>query len=273
MTKSLRILVVADVHHNPVDGPPKLCSQGLRLLEPVISQAMSGEYDLLVDLGDRIDERGADEDIGLAQEIAAVFMQARVPRVHLMGNHDSYFLAAERWSDILQSPVGSRIMEIGGYRLIFFCPNVNNQRGLHDYSLAPFELEWLADALRTELPTVIFSHVPLLAGPLFGNYYFEGKRGRAEFLNAADARALIANSNTILAMAGHVHWNTWHSVDGVHYVTVQSLTESFTTHPLPAGAHTVVELGEDIAIGVRGLDPMQLRLQPRSRAHHWLKRP
>ncbi len=269
MAKPLRILLVSDIHHNPVDGPPKLCSHGRALLEPVISQTLSGEYDLLVDLGDRIDDRGAEHDIVLAGEVAALFKRSLAPRVHLMGNHDSYFLSAEAWSDILQEQVASRTMDVGGYRLIFFCPNVNNQRGLHDYNLASFELEWLEAALQTDLPTVIFSHVPLLAGPLFGNYYFEGKRGRAEYLNAADARAMIAGSNTILAVAGHVHWNTWHSVDGVHYVTVQSLTESFTTHPFPAGAFTVLEIGEDIDIDVRGLDPMKLRLPLRKGDRRW----
>lgn len=272
MAKSLRILVVSDIHHRSVDAPPKLCSRGLQLLEPVISQTISGEFDLLVDLGDRIEDLGPEEDIGLAKDIAALFVRARVPRVHLMGNHDSYFLTAEHWSKLLETEIGSKVMEIGGYRLIFFCPDVNNQRGRHDYNLAPSELEWLSGALQSPLPTMIFSHVPLLAGPLFGNYYFEGKRGRAEFLNAADARTMISDSNAILSLSGHVHWNTWHCVDGIHYVTLQSLTESFTTHPLPAGAYTVLEIGEDISIDVGGLDRMQLSLRPRRSQRQWLKR-
>ena len=78
MTKSLRILIVSDVHHRPVDAPPKLCSQGLQLLDPVISQTMSGEYDLLLDLGDRIEDLGPEEDIGSAKDIAAVFKTTTV---------------------------------------------------------------------------------------------------------------------------------------------------------------------------------------------------
>ena len=65
---------------------------------------------------------------------------------------------------------------------------------------------------------------------------------------------MIANSNAILSLSGHVHWNTWHSVDRVRYATLQSLTESCTTHPLAAGAYTILELGEDISIEVGGLD-------------------
>ncbi len=273
MQKPLRILIVADVHHRPVDAPPKLCSHGLGLLEPVISQTMSREYDLLIDLGDRIEDLGPEEDLHLAKDIAGLFKQARVPRAHLMGNHDSYFVTAGQWSDILEVEIGSRVLEIGGYRLVLFCPDVNNERGRYDYSLKPAELEWLSGALQSPLPTVIFSHVPLLAGPLFGNYYFEGKRGRAEFLNAADARAMVSDSNAVLSVSGHVHWNTWHSVDGVHYVTLQSLTESFTTHPHPSGAYTILELGEDVSINVGGLDRMQLRLKPRKSQRQWLKRP
>jgi hypothetical protein len=173
---------------------------------------------------------------------------------------------------LCEGPIGHVARVFADGKLIFFCPDVNNQRGRHDYNLAPSELEWLSGALQSPLPTMIFSHVPLLAGPLFGNYYFEGKRGRAEFLNAADARTMISDSNAILSLSGHVHWNTWHCVDGIHYVTLQSLTESFTTHPLPAGAYTVLEIGEDISIDVGGLDRMQLSLRPRRSQRQWLKR-
>ena len=269
MDESLRLLLVSDTHHNPVDAPPKLCSQGLPLLERVIAESRSAPYDLLIDLGDRIDERNPADDVALARDVAKAFARAGCERVHLMGNHDSYFLDTGRWSDILGVPVGSRLLDLKGYRLVFFCPNVNNERGRFDYNLAETELAWLRHALQTELRTVVFSHVPLLAGPLFGNFYFEGKRGRAEFLNAGLARELLAGSNAVLAIAGHVHWNTWHSVDGVHYVTIHSLTESFTTHPSPTGAHAILEIGDDIGIDVRGLDPMQLRLPIRSAGQKW----
>jgi len=268
MAEPLRLLIVSDVHHRDADAPPKLCSHGLRLLEPIIAQAEG--FDLLVDLGDRIEERGLQEDMGLARDVAGLFRQATIPRIHLMGNHDSYFLNADHWSDILQAEVGSRMLEIGGYRLIFFCPEVNNHRGKYDYQLAPLELEWLAESLQSPLPIVIFSHVPLMTGPLFANFYFHRREGRAAFTNGAEARALISQSNAILSVSGHVHWNTWNNIDGVHYVTLQSLTESFTTYPSPAAAYTVMELGDDISIDVKGLDPMQLRLPKRVGQRRWL---
>ena len=272
MKQPLRVLIVTDIHHNPMDAPPKLCSQGLPLLERVIEESRCGDYDLLIDLGDRIDERNPSDDIALARQVSQAFSRAGCTRAHLMGNHDSYFLGQAEWSQILNAPVASRFIEVKGCRLIFFCPDVNNQRGRFDYSLAPHEIKWLRDALQTELRTVVFSHVPLLAGPLFGNFYFEGKRGRAEYLNASEARSLLSASHAVLAIAGHVHWNSWHSVDGVHYVTLHSLTESFTTHPSPSGAYTVLEIGEDISVEVRGLDPMRLQLPARLPRGLWRRR-
>lgn len=269
MGESLKLLVVTDTHFNPVDAPPKLCSQGLELLERVIEESRTCRYDLLIDAGDRINERDPQEDDALARQVAQAFERAGCDRIHLMGNHDSYFLSQSSWSDILGVPTTSRIVEIKGFRLVFFCPDVDNERGRHDYCLTSAELAWLEEALATSRLTLVFSHVPLLAGPLFGNYYFEGKPGRAEFINASAARDLLTASNAILAVGGHVHWNTWHSYEGVHYVTVQSLTESFTTHPAATGAYTILEIDDDrISIDVRGLDPMMLSLpirKPRSR--------
>jgi hypothetical protein len=71
-----------------------------------------------------------------------------------------------------------------------------------------------------------------------GNYYFERyAAGAGGYRNARKARELLADCPTaVLAVAGHVHWNSWHCIDGIHHLTAQSLTETFTTYPEPAGA-------------------------------------
>ena len=48
----------------------------------------------------------------------------------------------------------------------------------------------------------------------------------------------------VVWLAGHVHWNTVTLVDGIPHVTLQSLTETFTTHPEPAAAWGLLELGD-----------------------------
>lgn len=78
-----------------------------------------------------------------------------------------------------------------------------------------------------------------MAGKMEKHFYFENKPGRCEFANAVDARRIIEQTgNVTLVVSGHVHWNSWTACNGVHYITVQSLTESFTTGGQPAGAYS-----------------------------------
>lgn len=105
-----------------------------------------------------------------------------------------------------------------------------------------------------------------------GNYYFEHRpHGRAGYENAALARAIIEHSgNVALAVAGHVHWNSGHTIDGAHYLTIQSLTETFTTHPHPAAAWAEMDIGDDIEVRVHGRDPARMTLPVHRKGAHWL---
>jgi hypothetical protein len=52
-------------------------------------------------------------------------------------------------------------------------------------------------------------------------------------------------------------------------VTLQSLTESFTTPGRACGAFGLLEIGETIDVTVFGLDPIRLRLPLRRLGAHW----
>jgi hypothetical protein len=74
----------------------------------------------------------------------------------------------------------------------------------------------------------------------------------------------------ILCVAGHVHWNTLHTVGGIPHITIQSLTESFTTGGEAAEAWATLEFGEgEIHWQTLGRDPIKLTLQQRSLEAHW----
>lgn len=64
----------------------------------------------------------------------------------------------------------------------------------------------------------------------------------------------------VVWLAGHVPWNTVTLVDGVPHVTLQSLTETFKTHPEPAAAWGLLELGTSIAWRVHGRDPLSFSM-------------
>jgi Icc protein len=97
-----------------------------------------------------------------------------------------------------------------------------------------------------------------------GNYYFERNEARSRYPQSASARAAMSTARVpVVAIAGHVHWNTVTCVDGVHHLTQQSLTESFTTQGEPAAAWGLLELGDTVRWTVFGADPFESKLTPR----------
>jgi 3',5'-cyclic-AMP phosphodiesterase len=115
--------------------------------------------------------------------------------------------------------------------------------------------------------------VPLSGHSQLGNYYFERCPDRSTYLDDLPAirRVLEEAPCPLVCFAGHVHWNTVTVVDGIPHVTLQSLTETFTTGG-PAGCTGLLELDRELLRWrVGGLDPITLELAwPRQR-RRWLR--
>ena len=105
------------------------------------------------------------------------------------------------------------------------------------------------------------SHVPLSGHAQTGNYYFERNPGHATYAEIAEIRGVIAAAPCpVIALAGHVHWNTLTMVDGTAHLTLQSLTETFTTGE-PAASTAVIEIdGDEFRWTVGGLDRVAVTL-------------
>ncbi|MFW6234286.1 MAG: metallophosphoesterase family protein [Spirochaetota bacterium] len=268
----VRVAVIADIHHGR-DDETKLGSKALSLLDDALAAISGVNPDLLVDLGDRITDASVEEDKRLTREVAKRFIETELPRAHLLGNHDVESLDDAFIEEALASPVSHYSKNIGTWSLVFWQAAPHYRRG--NLRIPESDLGWLADELRKcSYPTVIFTHVPLDCGAMDGNYYFEkAPEGRARHYNAETARRIIIESDSVvLVVSGHAHWNRLNTVDGVHFVTVQSLTETFTTYPEPAGAWADIRLGESIHVEVRGRDPIRLVLPIRGKEAHWLTR-
>jgi Icc protein len=267
----LKIALIADVHHGP-DTPLKLGSRALVLLEEVMSRVNDTEPRLVVDLGDRITDTGLDDDHRRLDEVGAVMARSEVPRQHLLGNHDLALLSREANEEALGCQLRNLSIEIQGWHLVFW--QVDNAfKGDRGLVIDEADFEWLAGDLRaTSLPTVVFTHAPLDGGPMLGNYYFEsGAPQFAGYQNSARARGLFEASSVVVCVSGHVHWNSIRTVRGIHYITVQSLSECFTTYPRPSQAWGLLTLGRDIALSVFGNDPLTARLPLRRFDWPWLR--
>lgn len=271
-TQIVRIAAVSDIHYGPNDET-KQCARALELLESVLDGLRDYQPSLLVDFGDRIVDQDARTDRRRAAEVAALFKRAGLPRAHLLGNHDLENLSPACNEAVLQTELSHRIVNLGGWQLILWQGDVRSKRG--NLVLPDQDLDWLQNQLAlARYPAVVLTHIPLDSGSTIGNYYFEDRpQGRAEYRNTADARAMITSSDAVvMVMSGHLHCNRLSTIDGVHFVTLQSLVESYTTHPEPAATWTAVELGPSIKIDVHGNDRVKYELTPRRYGFHALRR-
>jgi 3',5'-cyclic-AMP phosphodiesterase len=265
-----RIAVVADIHHGR-DTATKRGSAALGLLDRFVDGVNAGNFDAVIDLGDRISDESAERDAALQREVANGFRRlGNKPRHHVVGNHDIAYLSEADHSVSLDAPVHTRAVTIGEHRVAFWQPDVSVglERGLHlkDGDLDALEKLLSAD----ERPTLLVTHVPLSGHAQTGNYYFERNPGHATYAENTEIRRVIANAPCpLIALAGHVHWNTLTMVDGTPHLTLQSLTETFTTGE-PAGSTAVIEIdGDEFRFVVGGLDRLAVTLPWQKAKPRW----
>lgn len=265
----LRLALVADIHHGR-DTFTKQGTAALPLLERFIDKANDGNFDAVIDLGDRISDEDPARDRELQAEVAQRFRSLKIPHHHVSGNHDHAMLEQVENDAILGRPTHSRALRIGDLRVVFWQPDVSltKERGFH---LAPGDLGSLTQLLADDdAPTLLVSHVPLSGHAQTGNHYFERNPGHSTYAEIDDIRRVIAAATCpVVALAGHVHWNTLSVVDGTPHITLQSLTETFTTGEA-AGSTAVLEIEDgSLRWTVLGRDPLALVLPWPTTRQRW----
>lgn len=274
MTEPLELLLLSDVHN----GPPfeaKAGPQALAELRMVLERLEREPAELLIDLGDRINNVSAEDDLKHMREVAAAFAGSSKDRHHLLGNHDVKLLSVQDNAQALGLPVGHRILRRSGWSLLLWSPPPYYRA---DGCLVSEEdVAWLREALDgLDGPAVLFTHVPLGGGTMRGNYYFEGAPAAGASYRELERlqEMILAHDHVKAAVAGHVHWNSLNVVDGVPFLTIQSLSELATTAPAPAGAWAKLRLEPGtVELEVYGRDPFLVRLPLREGGRHWLRRP
>jgi HAD superfamily hydrolase (TIGR01450 family) len=267
----LRLAVVTDIHH----GPTRYTKKGaaaLPLLENFRKHVSQGEFDLVADLGDRISNVDHDTDLALTRDVSDIFSEFDVPRQHLLGNHDLHYISKAENEAIFGHTLNSQSLDIKGWHLVFWQHDLS---GKFTQSAIPSQdnLDWLrSDLGSTSLPSIIFTHVPLNDAAMTGNFYFENNAAEATLRKTAEARRVIeAAGNVVLCMAGHVHWNKSDTIDGIRYLTLQSLCESFTTQGEASGAWAEIEIDALVRWQAHGGDPMRFEAPLRSSNMHWMQ--
>ena len=267
---SARIAVVADIHHGK-DSFTKKGTAALPLMAEFRRFVAEAKPDLVLDLGDRISDENRETDLGLERDVAEAFRGIEAPVMHICGNHDRDHLSVADNEAILGQSLGHATVDLGDWRVVVWRADSRIRRP-GGFVLTEADLLWLAGVLRrADRPLAIMSHVPVSGHSQAGNYYFERNPEASTYPQAERVRALLrATGVPVVWISGHVHWNTLTMVDGIPHVTLQSLTETFTTHPDPAGSFALLELSDRILWRAHGRDSFAFDLAAAEAARRWI---
>jgi manganese-dependent ADP-ribose/CDP-alcohol diphosphatase len=222
-----------------------------------------------IQLGDLIDSRSAD-----LSPILSIFNQLRMPRYHVLGNHD---FAAPR--DVLLRELGMPAAHYefayGGWRFLVLDgmeisassqPGREMLQGLREKraanafdwngAIGPEQIAWLRSALKQSSQkkerVILFCHFPLLR---------ESSRPDHLLWNHEAVRQIVEGESSAAAwFNGHDHQGGYAGHEGIHFVTFPGMVESGERN-----SYTIVDVYADrLELEGAGTAPSRtLRIVPR----------
>ena len=274
----LKIGFVTDLHFGPQafhEGKlRKLTHHAAELTRAVVRRMNDDvEPDLLVNLGDDIEDESREADLARYIECQEILRTAKAELVNVAGNHDTINLTRDDLTRIwnregLIGP-GDRPLfysfDRGGFH---FAVLHTLERKDVDVRIPQAQLEWLkGDLAKTALPTVVLMHHSASEQDLSDSFWFRGLAHLALVEERAQLRAILEESGKVrVVFNGHVHRNHLDVIRGIPYVTIQSLIENLDEDApgRPAAACAVATLDESrTTIRVLGADPARYQIEHR----------
>lgn len=260
---SLTIGFVTDLHFGPAayhDGKLRKLTHHAAELTRGVVRAMNEELrpDLLVNLGDDIEDESRDADLARYTECQEILRTAKAELVNVAGNHDVINLTRDDLARIWRhdGPLFYSF-DRGGFHLVVLH---TLERKDVDVRIPQAQLEWLAsDLARTNFPVIVLMHHSASEQDLSDSFWFKGLAHLALVKERAELRSILETSGKVrVVFNGHVHRNHLDVIAGIPYVTIQSLIENLDEDApgRAAAAHAVATITESrIVVRVRGNDP------------------
>jgi len=259
---ALRLGLITDIHLGP-DRESRLGTVAPQLLETFLEEMRQFDPAFIVDLGDRIMEVDAPTDRDHTMLVHELLGWVGVPVHHLLGNHDVAHIPKADLLGLLDLPAPYRSVGAGSYRCLFL-DSADPVIGEYGGHISDAQLAWLeADLGASRRPAIVFCHHPLDDQPIERNPLFREHPGWAMAENRLAVRRVLSRSGIVAAVVtGHAHWNHTSVVDGIPYLTIQGLVETWATGGTPAGAYGKLSVGPGprAHLVVEGRDPLEAEL-------------
>ncbi len=266
---TLKIGFVTDLHFGPRafhDGKLRKLTHHAAELTTAAVRAMNETLkpDLLVNLGDDIEDEDREADLRRYTECQEILRTAKSELVNVAGNHDTVNLGRDDLNRIWgrEGPLFYSL-DRGGFHLTIL--HTLEQKEV-EVRLPQAQLEWVKDDLaRTSLPTIVLMHHTASEQDLEDSFWFKGLSNRALVKERAELRRILEESKKVrVVFNGHVHRNYLDVINGIPYVSFQSMIENLDEDApgRPAGAYALAVLTETrTTIRVHGNDPARYQIE------------
>jgi len=260
---TLTLGFVTDLHFGPAayhDGKLRKLTHHAAELTRGVVRAMNEEVkpDVLVNLGDDIEDESRAADIARYTECQEILRTANAELLNVAGNHDTIHLTRDDLAKVWkrEGPLFYSV-DRGGHHLAILH---TIERKDVDVRIPHAQLEWLAaDLAKTSLPVIVLMHHSASEQDLDDSFWFNGLAHLALVQERAELRKILEDSKKVRAVFnGHVHRNHLDVINGIPYVTFQSLIENLDEDApgRPAAAYAVAKVDRTrITVRVHGNDP------------------
>jgi predicted phosphodiesterase len=265
----MRFALISDQHFGPPayhDGKMwKLTGEAERLTRAFVERMNTVDQpDLVINLGDVVEDASPEIDRHEYGRFVELLSRCRAELLHVAGNHEQINLTDDELCAFWQhdGPLYySR--DFGGVHCSILRTIEIKDTAVH---LPEEQIEWLArDLERAAYPTIVLMHHPASEMLLTGNHWFEHAPHICHVIERRRLRSVLESSGKVAAVFnGHAHWNHLDVIQGIPYVTVQSLTENLVGQSpgWPAAAWAVCDIDESrLAVHVQGVEPVRYQFE------------
>lgn len=247
----MRFALISDVHFGPrayFAGKLRKLSHAAAALSEAFVERMNASVrpDLVINLGDVIEDESLERDRENYAAFTRILAGLQAPVLHVAGNHDTVHLSPRELADLWQHDGELHYVRVvDGVTFLVLHTQETKDVAVR---LPEAQLQWMEGELaRAAWPVVVLMHHPASELDLTGNRWFEKAPHICRVAERRKLRRLLGDSGKVVAVFnGHAHWNHLDLVEGIPYVTLQSLVENLDEDApgRPANASVVCDLSE-----------------------------
>ncbi len=258
--ENLRFGLVADSHY--ADRDPRntrFYRQSLSKMEEFIDVMNHEKVDFIIHLGDFKDEdhqKREKDTLSYLIKLESVYSKFQGPGYHCVGNHDVDSITKQQFLGNITNtgiPGSKSYYSFDNHNFHFIVLDANYDINGKDHffkegadwqdtNIPETEISWLENDLnKTRLSTIVFCHQPL--------YKYDYEEAIMYVKNFQEIQRIFEDSEKVIAVfQGHVHYENYKNVNGIHYATQYGMVDY---SGLENNSFSVVEIDKK-AIKVNG---------------------